>query len=79
MIDLAVAAVLMIVVFIAGVLKGRGSDKLKQKEKELDRAKEVLEVRRSDSLDAALERLRRNGKLNSVQPAPTEHQLRLPL
>lgn len=73
------AIVLIVGAFFFGRQKGKEDLRVEQKAKELETAKEVLEVKPSADRDAALKRLHGNGKLDSLQPEPTEHQLKLPL
>lgn len=73
------AIVLIAGAFFYGRQKGKSDFKEEQKAKELETAKEVLEVKPSADVDAALKRLHGNGKLDTVQSKPSEHQLELPL
>lgn len=72
------AIVLIAGAFFYGRQKGKSDLKEEQKAKELETAKEVLEVKPSVDTAAALERLSRNGKLDPLQSEPSEHQLKLP-
>lgn len=59
---------LVVGTFFAGVFSGKRSAETKATKKELENAKEVLSVKPSDSVDAALDRLSRNGKLLPSEP-----------
>lgn len=67
MIELALTVIVAVLgAFYAGTFKGR-KDKTKEMiEDDLSKAKDVLEVRPSADVDAALKRLSRNGKLRSM-------------
>lgn len=65
--------------YFVGKRKGKNSAEEKARIEELDKAKEVLEVRSSANVSDALERLSRNGKLDSLPPDTPERQLKLPL
>lgn len=58
--------VAVVLIFFFGRYRGKKGEEAKRKEKELENAKEVLEVRPSVDVDAALKRLSQNGKLRSV-------------